>query len=183
MILTYKHPSTFHTQIYPPIHLSIPPHPVHGYFFIYLFTYPLMNLLIHLSNHVSTHLSKHYLSCHPSTHHLFFPLYLHFSIRYPPIHRSLLHTSAIPSIHPPSHPIRPHSFISLFPHYFPFHLPPLLPSLSITIMFTESWHILRAMRASIRCRMCPVTDAQVWEKGHSLVKGEVLVFGYVVWAV
>ena len=32
MILTYKHPSSFHTQIYPPIHLSIPPHPVHGYF-------------------------------------------------------------------------------------------------------------------------------------------------------
>ena len=30
---------------------------------------------------------------------------------------------------------------------------------------------------------CPrVTDAQVWEKGHSLVKGEVLMFGYVVWA-
>ena len=85
-------------------------------------------------------------------------------------------------IHPVTQFAPIHSSLS-FPTIFPFIYLPLLPSLSITIMFTESWHILRAMRASIRCRMCPVTDAQVWEKGHSLVKGEVLVFGYVVWAV
>lgn len=103
MILTYKHPSSFHTQIYPPIHLSIPPQ----YMVIYAFicTYPLMYLLVHPPNQVSTHVSKHHLSCHPSTR-LFFPLYLHLSIHYPP-----------------SHPVLPHSFISLFLNYFPFHLP------------------------------------------------------------
>lgn len=36
MILTYKHPSSFHTQIYPPIHLSIPPQYMVIYAFIYL---------------------------------------------------------------------------------------------------------------------------------------------------
>lgn len=125
-----------------------------------------MYLRMHLSKHASSHVSKHHLSCHPSTHHLFFPLYLHLSIHYPPIHRPLLHTSAIPSIHPPSHLVLPHSFISLFPNYFPFHLPPLLPSLSISIMLTESWHILGAMRASIRCRMCLVPESQMVRFGR-----------------
>ena len=164
MILTYKHPSSFHTQIYPPIHLSIPPQ------------YMVICAFIYLPIHSCTCLCIYQTMYPPRSLNIIYPVIHLPTVSTSPFtftFRSIIHPSIDLSFTPLLFPLfihpvtqSPHSFISLFPNYFPFHLPPLLPSLSTSIMLTESWHILGAMRASIRCRMFPVPESQTLRFGR-----------------
>ena len=67
MILTYKHPSSFHTQIYPPIHISIPSQYMVIYAFVYLPIHSCICLCIYQSMHPPTSLNIVYPVIHLPT--------------------------------------------------------------------------------------------------------------------